>query len=145
MLFPCCPYAQHISKRGSPKQELSKNLHSSHSKLLRALILHLNYFSLTSVAQTISAKLYCRSCRCCRLSSCCGCGGGGQGDKVLEEDIAERLHVAAVRLVEHLLSHVVLVGAGQDREKSVVESFLWSLSPVLRDLSLFGSQWTEDV
>ena len=97
------------------------------------------------MAQTISVKLYCRSCRCCRSSGCCGCGRGRQGDKVLEEDIAERLHVAAVRLVENLLSHVVLVGAGQDREKSVVESFLWSLSPVLRDLPLFGSQWTEDV
>ena len=118
------------------------NLHSSHSKLLRALILHLNYFSLTSVAETISAKLYRW---CCRSSGCCGCGGGRQGDKVLEEDIAERLHVAAVRLVEHLLSHVVLVGAGQDREKSVVESFLWSLSSVLRDLPLFGSQGTEDI
>ena len=121
------------------------NLHSSHSKLLRgALILHLNYFSLTSVAETISAKLYRR---CCRSSGCCGCGcgGGRQGDKVLEEDIAERLHVAAVRLVEHLLSHVVLVGAGQDREKSVVKSFLRSLSSVLGDLPLSGSQGTEDI
>ena len=118
------------------------NLYSSHSKLLRALILHLNYFSLTSVAETISAKLYCR---CCRSISCCGRGCGRQGDKVLEEDIAERLHVAAVRLVENLLSHVVLVGAGQDREKSVVESFLWSLGSVLRDLPLSGSQGTEDI
>ena len=92
------------------------------------------------MAETISAKLYRR---CCRSSGCCGCGR--QGDKVLEEDIAERLHVAAVRLVEHLLSHVVLVGAGQDREKSVVESFLWSLSSVLRDLPLSGSQGTEDI
>ena len=120
------------------------NLHSSHSKFLRALILQLNYFSLTSVAETISAKLYRR---CCRSSGCCGCGcgGGRQGDKVLEEDIAERLHVAAVCLVENLLRHVVLGGAGQDREKSVVESFLWSLSSVLRDLPLSGSQGTEDI
>ena len=79
----------------------------------------------------------CCGCRPC----CCRCRGRScQWNKIFQEDITERLHVATECLMQHFSRYICIAGAGQGGEKCLLKRFLRSFGPVSRNLPLSGFQ-----
>ena len=81
----------------------------------------------------------CRPC-CCRC-----CGRSCQWNKIFQEDITERLHVATECLMQHFSRYICIAGAGQGGEKCLLKRFLRSFGPVSRNLPLSGFQRRENL